>query len=108
MSTEKTKEQLIYEIRSLAGQLGELIDSEPVDPSDAESYDDQVMVGLARATVEITDGDPAKLFYWLGYCICGLGLDVDPRIQSLVDALKYEVYAQLEILIEEGEEAGPE
>jgi hypothetical protein len=33
---------------------------------------------------------------------------MDPHIVSLMDALKYEVNAQLEILNEEGEEAGPE
>ena len=51
MSTDKNKEQLILQIRKLAGQLGELMDSEPVDPSDAENYDYQVMTGLAGATV---------------------------------------------------------
>jgi hypothetical protein len=105
MSTEKIEEQLILQIRELAGQLGELDHCEQEGPSDAEHYDFQVMVGLAKATVDITNFDSAKLFYWLGYCIIGLGLDVDPRIRELMDALENEVNEQLDKLIdsEEGE-----
>ena len=98
MSTEKIAEQLIYQIQSLAGQFGELMNSEPVDPSDAESYDFQVMTGLARATVEIIDFDPAKLFAYLEYCIIDLGLrnmDHNPRISALKDALENEVHDRL-------------
>ena len=100
MSTDKNEEQLILQIRKLAGQLGELMDSEPVDPSDAESYDFQVMTGLARATVDITDFDPEKLYKLLGYCIIGLGLEINPRISALMDALRNEVNDQLDELLE--------
>jgi hypothetical protein len=103
MSTEKIEEQLILQIRELAGQLGELHHREQEGPSDAEHYDFQVMVGLANATVDITDFDPDKLFYWLGYCIIGLGLDMDPRICALKDALENEVNEQLDKLIESEE-----
>jgi hypothetical protein len=110
MSTENKEEELIHQIRTLAGQLGELHHREQEGPSDAEHYDFQVMVGLAKATVDITNFDSAKLFYWLGYCIIGLGLDVDPRIKALMDALENEVNAQLDILFEKAdeEENGPE
>ena len=106
MNTEKTEEQLIYEIRALAGQLGELYHREQEGPSDAEHYDFQVLVGLANATVGITDFDPSKLFYWLGYCIIGFGLDVDPRISALMDALEHEVTNQLEAMFEKEEGEG--
>ncbi|MEI6819326.1 MAG: hypothetical protein WCL19_06960 [Verrucomicrobiota bacterium] len=104
----KSEEQLIHEIRSLAGQLGELHHREQEGPSDAEHYDFQVMVGLANATIDITNFDPEKLFYWLGYCIIGLGLDMDPRISALIDALENEVNAQLDILLEDEDESEDE
>jgi hypothetical protein len=104
MNIEKTEDQLIHEIRLLAGQLGELHHREQEGPSDAEHYDFQVMVGLAKATVEITDFDPEKLFFWLGFCFIGLGLDVDPRISALMDALKNEVSDQLDTLFEDEDE----
>lgn len=103
MSNENKEEELINQIRALAGQLGELDHREQEGPSDAEHYDFQVMVGLANATIGITDFNPTKLFYWLGYCILGLGLDVDPRISALMDALENEVNTQLDILIEDEE-----
>ncbi len=106
MSIENKEEELIHQIRALAGQLGELHYREQEGPSDAEHYDFQVMVGLANATVDITNFAPEKLFYWLGYCIIGLGLDVDPRIRALMDALENEVNAQLDILFEEADEEG--
>ncbi len=108
MSTENKEEELILQIRSLAGQLGELDHREQEGPSDAEHYDFQVMVGLANATVDITNFDPDKLFYWLGYCILRLGLDVDPRIRALMDALQNEVNTQLDTMLEDSEESDPE
>ncbi len=108
MNIEKTEDQLIHQIRLLAGQLGELHHSEQQGPSDAEHYDFQVMVGLANAAVEITDFAPEKLFYWLGYCLIALGLDVDPRVSALMDALENEVNVQIDTLFENEDESAPE
>jgi hypothetical protein len=88
--------ELILQIRNLAGQIGEINHSEQVGKSDAEDYDFKVLTGLANATVEVIDFDPGKLLHWVGYCLIGLGADIDPRVQSLMDALVNEVMNQLE------------
>jgi hypothetical protein len=103
MSTDKNEEQLILQIRELAGKLGELHFSEQEGPSDAEHYDFQVMVGLSMATVDVSNHHPEKLFYFLEHCIIGLGLgnmENNPRISALKDALQYEVRDQLDELLE--------
>jgi len=107
MNDQKKEEELSRQIRILAGQLGEIHHREQEGSSDAEHYDFQVLVGLANATVEITDFNPEKLFYWLGYCIIGLGADIDPRISALMDALKNEVVSQLDAIEEEDGEEEP-
>jgi hypothetical protein len=96
---EEDKLEIIHQIRTLAGQLGEDEHPDQDGPSDAEHYDFQVMVGLANATVEIIDYQPDRLLYWLGYCLINLGLDAsNPRLSALMDALMSEVESQIEAL----------
>ena len=96
MSDHKKEGELSRKIRELAGQIGEISDPEQFGNSDAEDYDFKVLTGLATATVETIDFNPGKLFHWLGYCFIRFGVDIDPRIQSLMDALENEVMNQLE------------
>jgi len=95
-------EKLCSEIRHLAGQIGETLDPDDISKSDADSYDYRVLTGLASASMEILEHNPSKLFYWLGFCFLGLGLDeIDPKIQALMDALEYELIEQLDAMPED-------
>lgn len=103
MNNNKKKQELCRKIRILAGQLGEIYHPEPEEMLDAEHYDFQVMVGLATATVEISDFDPEKLFDLLEYCLIRLDLYDNPRISALKDALEHEVTSRFYEEIEKEE-----
>lgn len=88
---DKKEEELLHQIRVLAGELGAISHKEQEGVSDAEHYDFQVLVGMANAAVHISGCDPRKLMYWLGYCFIDMGADPDDRIKALMDALRNEV-----------------
>lgn len=103
---EKRQEQLIIEIRRLAGEIGSMQDS--LDKGgDAENYDYQVRTGLAVAVDDILGYDPKEVVRWLGHCLIPMGIDVNDRVEALLDALSREIDAQLaERDEEEDDDAG--
>ena len=97
MSNETKIDELIVQLREIAGEIGELQDPGVYSPrvADAEDYDFKIQIGLARAAVEIFDYDPSKTITWFGHCLIGLGMSVDDgRMRTLLDALDREQFAQ--------------
>jgi hypothetical protein len=97
MSNETKIEELIVQLRKVAGEIGELEAPGVYSPraADAEDYDFKIQTGLARAALEIYDYDPSETIRWFGYCLIGLGMNVaDGRMQTLLDALDREQFAQ--------------
>ncbi len=96
MTDLEKQEPLILQLRELAGQIGE-IENEIPEAWDAENYDFQVQIGLATSIVEILDYDIQKVIRWFSYCLmnCG-GIEIDPRVDALLDALANEVECQSE------------
>ena len=82
--------RLFIKIRSLCGELGEIEDpcdgKEEIIKSDAEMYDFQVKLGMARAANELFDFDIKEVIRWFGYCIIGTGIEITPRIECLLDS----------------------
>lgn len=90
---ETEEDRIIAEIRKLAGELGVLLDSK-TGMHDADEYEHQVHIGLARVATEILGNDPRTLLYWLGLCFIELGLrgeDDDPWLQETIDELQEKV-----------------
>lgn len=95
MNTEKKREEIITQIRILAGELG-AIENELENVADAENYDFQVQTGLSEAVTEIFDGDVFLAIRWFGFCLISCGVDADPRVTCLLDSLNREVDSQFE------------
>ena len=97
MNNETKIEELVVQLRNIAGEIGELENPEGYSrrASDADDYDFKIQIGLARAAIEIFDYDPSKTIYWFGYCLIDLGMNTDDgRMQALLDALDREQHAQ--------------
>ena len=92
MSQSVREQELIQKIHDLSGELGGLLDScEDEKRPDAENYEYQVSLGLAEATSEILKRDPCRLTVWLGYGLISCGVEIDPRVQCLIDSFRREL-----------------
>ena len=88
------RENLIREIRSLAGRIG--ADDELPNVADSVNYEYQVDTGLASAVAELLFNHPQNAIPWFGYCLIECGVDIDERMSALMDALRREVDSQLD------------
>ena len=106
MTDSERQEPLILKLREIAGQIGE-IENEIPEACDAENYDFQVKIGLATSIVEILDYDIPQIVHWFGWCLmrCG-GIEIDPRIDALLDALANEVECQSEAMHGDDSDSG--
>jgi hypothetical protein len=111
MNNETKIDELIVQLREIAGEIGELDMPGVYSPeaSDADDYDFKIQIGLARAVIEIFDDDPSKTIFWFGRCLMRLGMDTeDGRMQTLLDALEREEHAQFLAKEDDSESSGDE
>ena len=80
--------QQIRKIRDLAGKIGECHIALPPSSPDAEAYETQVQVGLARSVTQILDCDASRLAEWFGHCLIACGMEIDRSTETLLDALE--------------------
>ena len=88
--SEERGNELVQKIRDAAGELGAMTD-ELEDVADAENYDFQVRTGLAMAITEILEWNPIDATVWFGYCLISCGVNIDDRVQCLIDSLCREI-----------------
>jgi hypothetical protein len=103
MTNENTLDPKIIRIRQLAGEIGSHHQLEKA--SDAENYDFQVKCGLGDAVADIFQGNPHDLFEFFGYCLISIGINLDKRVDALLDATEREVLTQYDFSDEEEEAA---
>jgi hypothetical protein len=111
MSNETKIDELIVQLRKIAGKIGELQSPGAYSPSaaDADDYDFKIQLGLAQAVVEIFDYDLSEAINWFGYCLIQLDMNHDyRRTDTLLDALKRELYAQDDANEDDSESSGDE
>lgn len=97
MCNEIKMDELIVQLLTIAGEIGELHDPEGYSAKDADvdDYDYKIQIGLSQAVVEIFDYDPSKTINWFGHYLIALGMNTDDgRMQTLLYTLDREHLAQ--------------
>lgn len=84
---------MIAEIRTLAGELGELRGGLGTEASDAHSYGFEIVQGLSEAAADTLRGDPVGVVPWVGWLLADSGHKVDDRVRCLLDSLERELVA---------------
>ena len=90
-------DELIEQVSRACGEIGSLMVGELEEASDADNYESQIQVGLAKAVVDtMFKSKHADLVHWFGHCIIASGHEVDDRIDALLDSLSRELESREE------------